>query len=304
MQPRLGRIDMGTYDRDYMRGEPRPGETGWNGPERILWLFIATSVAVYFLPALTGWGYDNGLRAGRFSTMALSRGEIWTLFTYQFVHGNLLHILMNMVGLYFVGRMVVSQLGATQFALVYLAGGVAGALFESIVNALAGFPTAMVGASASVSALLCVFVTIAPGLLVRVFPFPFTFTLVRLAWGYILINLALGLFSLGSPGGGVAYLAHVGGALYGIIHGKYFRRPIVLPTVRVQRSSGKRGPSAPFRSRPGQPNVIDAEFSSGTSVADYNEVLDKINREGIGSLTPEERRILQRASENLGKRTD
>jgi hypothetical protein len=48
--------------------------------------------------------------------------------------------------------------------------------------------------------------------------------------------------------------------------------------------------------------VIDAEFSKPT--ADYNEVLDKINREGIGSLTPAERRILERASENLGRRND
>jgi hypothetical protein len=62
-----------------------------------------------------------------------------------------------------------------------------------------------------------------------------------------------------------------------------------------------------YRSRPEQPNVIDAEFApvSGTkSKADYNEVLDKINREGIGSLTPAERRILERASENLGRRND
>jgi membrane associated rhomboid family serine protease len=303
---------MGTYDRDYMRREPR-GSSAWSGPERIVWVFLGLSVLVYLLPTLTGWGYQDGERLGRFTSGSLRRGEIWTLFTYQFVHGNLLHLLMNMLGLYFIGRLVASQLGAVQFAAIYLLGGVAGALFETVLTAVTvGRPIAMVGASASVSALLCVFVTIAPGLPVRVFPFPFTFTLARLAWIYIGFNAVLGLVSLGSASTGVAYLAHVGGALYGILHGRHFRQRIVLPTVRFRRAGpkGSERSTVSYRPRSGQPNVIDADFQGkgrgpgGKTPRNYDEVLDKINREGIGSLTPEERKILEEASQNLGRRED
>lgn len=298
---------MGANDRDYMRrdsGWSGANAAFWSDPERIVWVFIALSTLLFLLPGAGEWG--------AFSSRALAQGEVWRLVTYQFIHGGFLHVLLNMLGLHFVGRTVVSALGATQFALIYLAGGVCGALFEWLLQSAAGRPCAIVGASASISALMFVFVTIEPRLMVRIFPFPFSFTLVRLAWGFVILNGLLGLMSLTSPvsSGGTAYLAHLGGALYGIVHGKFFRQRITLPAIRFTRSSKKRkpspsprsSPSAPYRPRPGQPNVIDAQFSDPK--ADYNEVLDKINREGIGSLTPAERRILERASENLGRRND
>jgi membrane associated rhomboid family serine protease len=300
---------MGSNDRDYMRRDSgwRGGSAAfWFGPERIVWVFIAISTILFLFPGVDRWA--------TFTSNGLGRWELWRFISYQFVHGGLLHVGLNMVGLYFVGRTVVSILGPTQFALIYLAGGVCGALFEWLLQSAVGRPCAIVGASASISALMFVFVTIEPRMMVRLFPFPFSFTLVRLAWGFAIINGLLGLSSLASPAsaGSTAYLAHLGGALYGILHGKYFRQRITLPVIRFVRSSKRPKPApgqtrkstatAPYRSRPGQPNVIDAEFSKPT--ADYNEVLDKINREGIGSLTPAERRILERASENLGRRND
>jgi len=289
---------MGTYDRDYMRqGSGWRGRNSafWTGGDQIVWVFIAISTVLFLLPSRNDWAI--------FTSAGMGRGEVWRLLTYQFVHADLIHVLLNMVGLYFVGRTAVSLLGSTQFAVIYLAGGIAGALLELIIHSATGLSTAIVGASASVAALMFVFVTIEPRMQVRLFPFPFSFTLVRLAWGFVIINGLLGLFSLtSSGGGGTAYLAHVGGALYGVLHGKYFRQRFTLPTIRITRSSPKPKRPVPYRSRPDQPNVIDAEFS--TSKSDYNEVLDKINREGIGSLTPAERRILERASENLGRRND
>ncbi len=298
---------MGAHDRDYMRRDSgwRGGSAFWLDPERIVWVFIGISTVLFLLPIADRWGV--------FTSSGMARGELWRLITYQFIHGGLFHVAMNMVGLYFVGRTVVSALGPTQFVVIYLAGGVFGALFEWLLQSAAGRPCAIVGASASLSALMFVFVTIQPRMMVQLFPFPFSFTLVKLAWGFMIFNGLFGLSSLASPvsAGTTAYLAHVGGALYGIVHGKYFRQRILLPVIRITRTSKKPKPTAKrpaaapnptYRARPGQPNVIDAEFSD--SKADYNEVLDKINREGISSLTPAERRILERASENLGKRND
>jgi membrane associated rhomboid family serine protease len=271
---------------------PHLGENG------IVWIFIGISVAVFLIPPFQD--------AGVFTGSLLRQGQFWRLITYQFVHAGILHLAMNMLGLYLIGRTVVSRLGATQFALIYFIGGICGALLQYGAHSAAGQPTAIVGASASLSALAFVFATIEPDMRMMVFPIPVPIKLSRLAWGYIILNGLLGLAALRSSSvGNTAYLAHVGGALYGVIHGRYFRQRILLPVIRFTRSAPKPKRPPVYRARPEQPNVIDAEFtSSAKRAADYNEVLDKINREGIGSLTPAERRILERASENLGRRND
>lgn len=291
---------MATYDRDYMRRTPgwRSGGAGfWARSDQIVWVFIAISVVLFLLPLPPGWG--------EFTSRALARGEVWTLLSYQFLHTGIFHLGFNMVALFFVGRSVASGLGVAQFTWIYFAGGGFGAIFEWALQSAVGRPTAIVGASASISALFFVSVILEPRLMVRVFPLPFPITLVQLAWGFMAINGVLGLVGLFGPNspGALAYLAHIGGALYGLLHGKYFRQNIRFTGFkRKARRPAPAPPPVSYRRRPGQPNVIEAEFSEAKG--DYNDVLDKINREGIGSLTPAERRILEQASENLGRRND
>ena len=294
---------MGSYDRDYMRRSPSSNNgppLAWMGSNTIVWTFLAVSVVVFLIPPLNDqWAFtSDGMR----------RSEYWRFFSYQFAHVGLFHLAVNMLGLYLLGKHVVRRLGPTQFALLYLFGGICGAVVEYGAHSIAGLPTATAGASASISALMFVSVATSPNLRFQIFPLPMALPLYQLAWGFLLINGGLGLAALsGARVGDYAYLAHFGGAIYGMIHGYYFRERIILPEIRFTKSAPKPKRTVPYRPRPEQPNVIDAEFApvSGTkSKADYNEVLDKINREGIGSLTPAERRILERASENLGRRND
>jgi len=294
---------MGSYDRDYMRRSPGSSNGAsfpGIGANTIVWGFLAVSVVVFLVPPLNDqWA---------FTSSGMRRGELWRFVSYQFAHVDLFHLAVNMLGLYLLGRTVVSRLGATQFAMLYLLGGICGAALEYGAHSAAGQPTAIVGASASLSALMFVFVATSPNLRFQIFPLPMALPLSQIAWGFLIINGGLGVASLSGIGvGDFAYLAHFGGAVYGMIHGHYFRDRIRLPKIRFTGPTPRPKRPVVYRSRPEQPNVIDAEFApvSGTkSKADYNEVLDKINREGIGSLTPAERRILERASENLGRRND
>lgn len=94
------------------------------------------------------------------STFALSlgglkEGYVWQLLTYQFLHGGDLHLIMNCLGLYFIGPTVELLLGRLRFVVLYFGGGIAGGLLQVLMGVVTGEPdVAMVGASGGLMALL------------------------------------------------------------------------------------------------------------------------------------------------------
>lgn len=87
--------------------------------------------------------------------MCFHEGELWRLFTYQFLHANLGHILFNMIALWFFGPVVEERFGHLRFLLYYLFCGVAAALFSSLLGYMGFFDPEwrfipMVGASGSI----------------------------------------------------------------------------------------------------------------------------------------------------------
>lgn len=294
---------MGVSDRDYMRGQNSAGAFGLTASQFIWWL-IGINVAVYLLPALPGhWGYvgtpAEGYRLGGYSTHDLLAGKFWKLFTYPFVHQSVLHLLMNMVGLYLLGRQVLRSIGIPSFLVLYFGGGVAGALLETAIRSAFG-PTQLMGASAAVLAVTAMFVTLLPNAQMQILPLPFLIQARTLLWAFLIFNGLFGLLTIRSELASVAYFAHCGGALWGLAHGRYVHRWLSsLPSLHP----APRKPEAPavrYTTRPDDTKIIDAEFTEAPD-GDYNAVLDKINRTGIGSLTPRERRILEQASERLGR---
>lgn len=278
------------------------GSIGPGGAPMIVWVFIAISVAIFVLSGPMGWVSQRSVevngqlvreisRAGSLSLADLGRGEIWRLFSHQFIHGSILHLVANMLVLFFLGREVALRLGPIVFAAVYLIGGIAAALLELISGFVFQQPGAMVGASGSVSALLGVYAMLVPDQVLRLLLFffiPVTGRVMKLAWGWVILNLGLGLITYLTGTAGVAWIAHAGGTLYGFLHGKYF-----LGFKFGERKRGRK--TVPYSKRGENPNIIDAQFTD--KKPDYDQVLDKINSEGIGALTPEEREILERASE-------
>jgi membrane associated rhomboid family serine protease len=239
---------------------------------------------VRYMPVLAAFGHFS---TGKF----WSDGQVWRLITFQFLHLNLSHLLLNMMGLWFVGGLVEQYLGRRRYAVFYLTSGVFGALaylFLNLIGYLAiqlgagRFPlllvedpyTPLIGASAGVFGVMMAAAYIAPTALVDVL---FIITM-RLRTA-VYIFLAIAVFNLwrgGDNAGGDA--AHVGGALAGAY---LIRRPDLLRDILagfgLNRARDRRATPEPRRT------AVDS-------------VLAKIRTHGTSSLTEAERAILHRAS--------
>jgi membrane associated rhomboid family serine protease len=144
---------------------------------------------------------------------------VWlTLFTAMFLHGSPMHLIGNMLYLWIVGDNVEEVLGPVRYIIVYLACGLVGSLAQ-----IAAAPDSMIptlGASGAIAGIMGAYVIWFPHNQIRVLVFRFITVLpaVVVIGGWILLQVYLGAGALHKVGesGGVAYLAHVGGAITGI----------------------------------------------------------------------------------------
>jgi membrane associated rhomboid family serine protease len=140
----------------------------------------------------------------------------WTLLTSMFVHANIWHILSNMLGLYFFGEFLSNIIGEKKFLYLYFIGGVTGGLFYilfayTLMTSM--LSAAVVGASGAVYAVGGALAVMRPNTRVMIFPFPVPIPL----WLAILIGLLV-------IAPGVAWQAHLGGVLTGLVMGFIFRK--------------------------------------------------------------------------------
>ena len=155
-----------------------------------------------------------------------------TLLTSMFMHGDILHIGGNMLFLWVFGDNVEHRVGRLKYLVFYLLAGVIASLAQVAVSANSVIPT--LGASGAISGVLGAYLVLFPGNRVLVFLLRF---LVRVpaivAIGlWALLQLFLGgsqLFSGVETGGGVAYMAHIGGFVFGLIAGLVFRTVFGVP---------------------------------------------------------------------------
>jgi membrane associated rhomboid family serine protease len=144
---------------------------------------------------------------------------VWlTLFTAMFLHGSPMHLIGNMLYLWIVGDNVEEVLGTLRYIIVYVACGVVGSLAQIVAAPDSMIPT--LGASGAIAGIMGAYVIWFPHYQIRVLIFRFITVLpaVVVIGGWILLQVWLGAGSFHKLGesGGVAYLAHVGGAITGI----------------------------------------------------------------------------------------
>jgi membrane associated rhomboid family serine protease len=171
-----------------------------------VWILIGLNVFVYFLELLfPGSVYTN--LAVNSVTFAQ---QPWTILTSMFIHSrsDYTHILFNMLTLYFFGTFLLQLIEDKWFWAVYFIGGIAG---NFLFMVLAPGETAL-GASGAIYALGGAMLVLRPNLRVLFFVFPMPL------WIAIIIGFLLTLSA------GVAWQAHLGGLVVGLIAGYYFRR--------------------------------------------------------------------------------
>jgi membrane associated rhomboid family serine protease len=150
-------------------------------------------------------------------------GNLQTLFTSMFLHGGWLHVLGNMLFLWVFGRNVEDLIGSGRFLIFYLCCGLAAAVLQVVTNPYSHLPT--IGASGAIAGVMGAYLIKFPrariGTLVFIVVFVTTIEIpawVMLVWWFV-IQLFSGLGSLGSTNysGGIAWFAHVGGFVAGML---------------------------------------------------------------------------------------
>jgi len=267
-----------------MFGNRRAGGPFGDPATRII---IAANVAIFVLQKLAGpIRWLPVMEVFALSPDGLAHGAVWQLVTYQFLHGNELHILMNMLGLWFVGRELERVIGTRRFVALYLVGGVVAGLAQMVIAPAGG---SLIGASGSVFAVLLAFTTLFPDLVVTALVFFVIPVRMRARTLGIVAVAASVVFGISGVEPGVGHVAHLGGCLAGWIFG-------VIQRERFGEGGSFRWGRWRRRFwRPGAP-------SSLRPMPTVDEVLAKVFRDGIQSLSREERRILEESRGARGRR--
>jgi membrane associated rhomboid family serine protease len=155
------------------------------------------------------------------------RGFIWQLVTYAFFHEGLAHWLFNMIALWMFGSALENAWGSRRFLELYFVG-VIGAAVTTVALSYGGIlgrpSTQTLGASGGIFAVLIAFGILFADNEIMMFPFPFTIKAKYFVGILIVVTLALAM----SGGGGVAYVAHLGGMFFGWLYVRRGPKPALV----------------------------------------------------------------------------
>ena len=268
-------------------------------------IFVVTTLISVFL-MLFNWDATSWLQYLELPAwMPLFLKQPWSLVTYMFLHAGVLHLLFNMLWLYWFGQLFLSLYSARHFRGLYILGGLCGGLlymlaynvFPYFSNYLYG--SFLLGASASVLAIVVATAVRSPEYRVN-----FMFIgAVRLKYVALFVVLTDLLFVTSGNGGG--HIAHLGGALAGwwfarslqkgtditgwinkvfdaLSRGIQFKRPAKKPKMKVEKG----GKTADY----------DYNARKKQQSEEIDRILDKLKKSGYGSLTTEEKKGLFDAS--------
>ena len=243
----------------------------------VRWLLIA-NVAVFLLQlllslitpgTLAGFNRIFGLHTAWWGQFFF---PLWQLGTYGFLHGGFSHIFFNMLSLYFFGTMLEGIIGSRRLAVFYAAAIVLGALLHLLAELTWGSGASAIGASGGTMAIL-----MRPHTQVYVLLFPVQLWILASVFAFLdFFRLAQDLRY--GESGNVAYMAHVGGILLGFFavkKGWIWKDPIEARGRRQELKAGLRAHEDDVR---------------------MDELLAKISREGMNSISKREREFLKRMS--------
>jgi len=201
---------------------------------------------------------------------------LWQLVSYGFLHDNPMHLLGNMLFLYFLGTMLEQEIGPRRFLVFYSVSIVLAGACQLVLGLGLGQQTSIIGASGGVLAIVCAVATLRPTTRVILIIVPLTLKTVALL--YVGLDLFNVLMQLKGAVSNVASFAHLSGALFGFLavrRGWIWRDPMAAVEDWRERKA------------------VDRRASDEEKL---DELLAKINREGIHALSSGERAFLKRLS--------
>ncbi|MBA3672615.1 MAG: rhomboid family intramembrane serine protease [Gemmatimonadaceae bacterium] len=202
----------------------------------------------------------------------------WGMVTYMFVHGGFIHILFNMMALYFFGPRVEQRIGSERFIVLYLVSGFTGALFSIF---FAPF-SPIIGASGAVFGVMLAFARFWPTDQI----FIYGIIPVQARW-LVAITTVMALFSgLTGTQAGVAHFAHLGGYAGAFLFLVYLERQHGARRFQRQAVAPVADPVL------GNWRQVDTASVHAVNREEVDRILDKISASGLASLTMQERQFL------------
>lgn len=268
----------------------------------VKWLLIA-NVGIFILQQVFRVWFGTPLveRFFALSSHHIGSGYVWAFITYGFLHADFIHILVNMLVIFFVGRILEPYMGTKKFLKLYFVSVFVGGVLWLLLN---GSPmTILVGASAAGFGLMTFFCLSYPDRMMTVlifFVIPVTLKPKWILWGMLAIEGFLFIFYELPGRSVVASSAHLGGILAGFIMFQFMAqrslfdglKSIKIETPKWMKKKAADGSKPKFK--------INIKGKSDLK-QEMNRILDKINEKGFGALTAEEKKILDQAKDVLNK---
>ncbi len=213
----------------------------------------------------------------------------WTLFTYMFLHAGLMHLIFNMIGLFFFGPRLEARLGSRGFLGLYFLSGIGGAAFSFAFS----YGAPVVGASAAVYGIIIGFAMYWPRELIYIYGI----VPVQARWLAAFV-VAISLYSgISGSGGGTAHFAHLGGLAVGAgylrLRDRRLGKDLRDFRRRVNHTASMDGSARDARRRWAS---IDLASMHDLNRNEVEELLARVDRNGMSALSLEERQFLDRMS--------
>lgn len=201
---------------------------------------------------------------------------IWQCITYLFLHGGIIHLLFNMLGLWFLGIDLEALWGKQKFLKYYFITGIGSALITIIYNVGLSNPfIPIVGASGAVYGLLLAYGIIFPNRIIYVYGiFP-----VKIRNAVIILGLVSFFYSITLQKSGISHITHLAGMLMGLIYLIYWKNQ--KKSMRIIYTNQ-------------QSQNTDQQITENH----LNDILDKMNEIGWDALSDEDKEFLQNESKN------
>ncbi len=271
---------------DYsQRGQIRFGFNGGYFTPAVRYIMFANGI-IFLLQTLSG----NSLISwfGLHPDQIFKKFYLWQFVTYMFLHGDFVHILLNMFILWMIGCEVERYWGHKEFLKYYFICGIGAGFFHLIFNTSSTIP--VVGASGAIYGILIAFAMLFPERLVILFPFPIPLKAKYLAFIFVILEL---IFGFGRQSG-VAHFAHLGGMIVGFVFLKFGWKISLFGNDFIKK---KKGDFALQRSIRKTQHILKLR-------EEVDSILDKINEVGLENLTEKEKRLLKEASLSLFDEND
>ena len=218
----------------------------------VTWL-IGINTGVFLLMGVLSWvripiGPYIKVYCELVPTDVVQHGRLWQLVTYGFLHEGFGHWFWNMIGLWMFGSAIENAWGTRRFLELYFIGVIGAAITTialSFAHILGNPETATVGASGGIYAILIAFGILFAENEILMIPFPFRIKAKYFVGILIVVTLVLAI----SGGGNVAYVAHLGGLLFGWLYVRRGPKPALVNVGLSERYYGLRNSYYRWRRR-------------------------------------------------------